>query len=269
MTTKPLDLLFVDGVVVVPDLVPHALVQAACSQICAFVGAELDRPETWYAHQPLDWSVVPIHHPQAFWEIRQHPGVHALFARLLGVEKLWVSMDRGIFKVPRSEAHPNHADKSILHWDLDPRVPRSPSYGGMLYLTDTPSEQGAFACVPGLFRDLEGYLARHPGLDLEAPIDVEGHELVRVAVKAGDLVLWDVRLPHHGGPNVGAAPRVSMAITMYPEGSDEDREERVACWRERRPPAWWRNWRGQVDPEPGAPADLTPLGRKLVGIDRW
>jgi hypothetical protein len=30
-----------------------------------------------------------------------------------------------------------------------------------------------------------------------------------------------------------------------------------------------RPWPRQIDPEPGAPAELTPLGRKLLGIDRW
>jgi hypothetical protein len=36
-----------------------------------------------------------------------------------------------------------------------------------------------------------------------------------------------------------------------------------------RAPSCWRPWPRQIDPEPGAPAELTPLGRKLLGIDRW
>jgi len=36
-----------------------------------------------------------------------------------------------------------------------------------------------------------------------------------------------------------------------------------------RAPSCWRPWPRQIDPEPGAPAKLTPLGRKLLGIDRW
>lgn len=34
-------------------------------------------------------------------------------------------------------------------------------------------------------------------------------------------------------------------------------------------PSCWRPWPRQIDPEPGTPAELTPLGRKLLGIDRW
>jgi hypothetical protein len=48
-----------------------------------------------------------------------------------------------------------------------------------------------------------------------------------------------------------------------------ERQERIECWRQERAPAWWRDWKGQVDPEPGAAALLTPLGRRRVGVDRW
>jgi len=36
-----------------------------------------------------------------------------------------------------------------------------------------------------------------------------------------------------------------------------------------RAPSCRRPWPRQIDPELGAPAELTPLGRKLLGIDRW
>jgi hypothetical protein len=82
-------------------------------------------------------------------------------------------------------------------------------------------------------------------------------------------VIWSSRLPHHGGRNRGRRPRVSMALTMYPEGSDAERRERVECWRQRRAPVWWRGWKSQLDPEPGLPAVLSPLGRRLLGIEPW
>ena len=93
-----------------------------------------------------------------------------------------------------------------------------------------------------LFEELPAWLAEHPKLDLEAPIDLAGHEVVSVPVRAGDLVIWDSRLPHHGGPNRGLAPRLSVPISMWPEGGEQERSERVACWEQKRAPACWRGW---------------------------
>ncbi len=216
----------------------------------SLVNADLDRAETWYRHEPLVWSVVPVHHPQAFWDVRQWPAVHEAFASLWGTEKLWVSMDRGVFKVPRSDEHPFHVDESRLHWDIDPRTPSSRTYQGMLFLTDATRGEGSFECVPSIFRELDRYLDAHPAGALDVPVDLAGHRVVEVPVRAGDLVIWSARLPHQGGPNRGARPRVSLAVRMEPEGSDADREERIASWQQRRAPAFWRRWKGQVDPEP-------------------
>ncbi len=139
----------------------------------------------------------------------------------------------------------------------------------MLYLTDAGPGEGCFQCVPSIFRALDRYLEHHGEPTVGAPVDLAGHQVVDVPACAGDLVIWDSRLPHHGGPNLGAGPRVSMAVTMFPEGSEQERRERTACWRERRAPPWWRGWKGQIDPEPGQPAELTALGRRLVGLAPW
>ena len=151
--------------------------------------------ETWYAHEPLDWSIVPVHHAQEFWDVRQWPAVHELLASLWGNEKLWVTMDRAVFKVPLSDAHPDYIDESVLHWDIDPRSPISSTYQGMLFLTDAARGQGSFECAPSIFRDLDRYLDAHPGPVLDVPIDLAGHGVVEVPARSGDLVIWSARLP--------------------------------------------------------------------------
>ena len=100
LTAGQRDSLASHGYTVVPCLVPDRLLRAAREVICSFVNADLERPDTWYRHEPLDWSVVPVHHAQAFWDIRQWGAVHETFAEIWGTEKLWVTMDRGTFKVP-------------------------------------------------------------------------------------------------------------------------------------------------------------------------
>jgi ectoine hydroxylase-related dioxygenase (phytanoyl-CoA dioxygenase family) len=178
-------------------------------------------------------------------------------------------MDRAIYKVPASDAHPDHLDYNAIHWDTDPRSPGPLEVQGMVFLTDAPVDQGPFLCVPSLFADLDGWLAAHPDRGIEDLGDLDGHEVVSVPLEAGDLLIWDVRLPHAGGANRGRAPRLSVPIRMYREGGESERRERIRCWKQRRAPKVWRGWKGQLDPEPGAPAELTGLGRKLLGLDRW
>jgi hypothetical protein len=252
------------GYTVARGVAPEPLLEAARQAIAEFLGVAPDDPERWEPQPPLRGGVVPLHHAQAFWDLRQLPSVHQAFAAVRGTERLWVSMDRAIYKAP----HPAPREGRV-HWDLDPREHRWPSFQGMLFLTDTGGEQAPFQCVPSIYQQLDSYLASHPGLSIEEPLDLEGHELVSVPVAAGDLVLWDARLPHRGGPNRGRAPRLSVAVAMWPEGGEQERAERVACWQQKRAPPYWRGWPGQRDPEPGEPARLTELGRRLCGLERW
>ncbi|MEZ4236152.1 MAG: hypothetical protein R3F59_08315 [Myxococcota bacterium] len=242
------------GVTVVRDVAPEALLAPARDAVHAFLGDPVP---------PVPYGVVPLHHGQALWDLRQHPPLHAVFAEVFGHERLWVSMDRAIYRAAAG------APESALHWDVDPRIRGPHRFQGMLFLTDGGDDGAPFECVPSLYAALPAWLAAHPGLDLEAPIDLGDHVPETVAARAGDLVLWDVRLPHRGAPNRGGAPRMSFAVTMWEEGGDDERAERVTCWRDNRIPRSWSGWPGVRDPEPGPAAGLTPLGRRLVGLDRW
>ncbi len=126
----------------------------------------------------------------------------------------------------------------------------------MLYLTDAREGEGCFECVPGIFRSLPDYLRAHPGPLVDArgeplPIDVSGHDIVRVPLRAGDLIVWNAHLPHHGGPNHGSRPRISMAVTMHPEGREQARMERILWWQQKRAPTWWRGGEDKSTRNPG------------------
>ena len=98
--------------------------------------------------------------------------------------------------------------------------------------------------------------------------NIEGREIVNVAVQAGDLIVWDSRLPHSNSKNISSAPRIAFYVTMGP--MDEAlRQANVESWRTGRCVPWWRNRRGYDRPEPWAPAILTQLGRRLLGLDDW
>jgi hypothetical protein len=103
-----------------------------------------------------------------------------------------------------------------IHWDADPRT-AGPAYGGLVHLTDTPLSRGPFRAVPSLFRDVAGWFERHPGAGTRPgdlwDIDVQGHASVPVPGCAGDLLLWDVRLPHGDDAVTGDASRVSLRLS--------------------------------------------------------
>ena len=94
-------------------------------------------------------------------------------------------------------------------------------------------------------------------------------KIVNVPGRAGTLILWDSRLRHRGGLNHADKPRFAQAIAMHPVGNENERRERIQLWHDKGPTSWWRPWPNQIDPEPGEPARLSELGRKLAGLDEW
>jgi hypothetical protein len=179
-----------------------------------------------------------------------------------------VTMDRASFKPPYRSESPDRRDDSPMHWDREPYDPRGSYLQGVLYLTDTASDQGAFQCVPKIHRLPERWNSKRDD-GILMPEQTPAGEIVTVPGRGGTLVVWDSRLPHGNGLNHTGCPRFAQYIAMRPAGNWRARWRRIRLWRHKRAPSIWRPWPHQVDPEPGEPAKLTPLGRKLLGIDRW
>lgn len=238
-------------------------------------GIDLDDPATW----DVTASALATWAHQAQWDVRQHPRVHHAFAELWQDEALVVSQDALGFKpptssVPETRREPGGLADSgamALHWDLNPREGRW-LYHGVLYLTDVGMEDGAFRGVPGIFRDLDGWLTRHPDADLsgDTTIDLESHPIVPVCAKAGDMVVFNSRLPHGNAANRGSHPRLVQYVSMFPAGFwGERREDHAELYLTGMPNPTYRWKPGWDTPAPSPPAQLTPLGRKLAGLDPW
>jgi hypothetical protein len=90
-----------------------------------------------------------------------------------------------------------------------------------------------------------------------------------VSADAGDLIVWDFRLPHSNSRNLSTRPRLAFYIMMAPARDDPTRAEGVKSWRTGRCVSWWRDRPGYDRIEPWPPAALTPLGRRLLGVDDW
>lgn len=269
-----------NGYVVVHDTVPQENLDAVLDAIWEFLGMSPNDPDDWYREPLRDNGMIEMYQHQALWNNRQHPRVYQAFAEILGTPRLWVSIDRACLKPPRHPDHPEYDSKGFIHWDTDTsKLPIPLSLQGVLYLTDTDQDQGGFQCVPALFRQFDAWLKNQPPDRNPHVPDLTGFEIEPIPGKAGDLVIWNRLLAHGNGRNVSDKPRFAQYISMFEatpaafEAADwgGDRAARIRQWQEHLPPdARWapgdpRHW----EQRHGKTAELTPLGRKLLGLDAW
>jgi ectoine hydroxylase-related dioxygenase (phytanoyl-CoA dioxygenase family) len=275
-----------NGYVIVHDAVPPENLQAVIDALWEFLEMDPSDPNDWYRQPHRHGGMVEMYQHPALWNNRQHPRVHQAFAEVLRTEKLWVSMDRANMKPPAHPDHPEYDHPGFTHWDLDTSRLEEISFGvqGVLYLADTTEDMGGFQCIPGFHRKgvLEAWIADQPADRNPRAPDLtrlpEGYRVTPIPGRAGDLLIWDRRLAHGNGRNRSNRPRLAQYITMSPapllplsEQAEARRQERVAMWRDRLPP------KGKAFPgDPrrkeelhGQSAELTPLGRKLLGLEHW
>lgn len=201
------------GYVIVHDAVPEESRRAAEQAIWTHLGASPDDPESWYRKRNQGIMVQFFQHP-AFTANRHSPRIHKAFTQLWGTADLWLTTDRAGFNVPERPGWMFPGPD--MHWDVSLHQPIPFSTQGILYLTDTPAEQGAFTCVPGFQHRVGAWLDSLPaGAD---PRRENLHALGSqpIAGRAGDLVIWHQALPHGSRPNRGTRPRMVQYIDMLP-----------------------------------------------------
>ncbi|WP_395145161.1 phytanoyl-CoA dioxygenase family protein [Armatimonas sp.] len=265
------------GYVIVPNAVPPQNVAAAKQAIYDFLSVDPENSDTWYRDPVQSSGNVEMHQHPAFWNNRQHPRLYRAFAEVLGTERLWVSLDRGAFRPPQREDQPRYRASLVAHWDLPIEKIDTLPFGvqGVLALVDTPSEVGGFTCVSGFHKVAVEWVKSRPDQTSRVPdlsVLPPGYEMVSVPMAAGDLLIWNRLLLHGNGYNVSERPRMAQYITMFPapEGDEweQRREERIVLWQERRAPAGFPgDPRGWEQANSVGPAELTALGRRLLGID--
>jgi ectoine hydroxylase-related dioxygenase (phytanoyl-CoA dioxygenase family) len=166
----------------------------------------------------------------------------------------------------------------VAHWDLPIEQIDTIPFGvqGVLALGDTPAEVGGFICVPGFHKIAADWVKSRPGQGSAVPdlsILPSGYEMVPVPMKAGDLLIWNRLLLHGNGYNVSEVPRLAQYITMSPapEGDEWERRrhERIALWQERRAPSGFPGDSRGREQTHNKTAELTALGRRLLGTDPW
>ncbi len=205
-----------NGYVILRNAVPDAQRADAERAIWRFVGADPQDSSTWYRkHRPeIHGIMVELVQDAAIEANRRSRRIHKAFAQLWGSSDLWYTSDRCGFHPPQREDWPFQGPD--LHWDCDLAKPGEFGTQGILYLTDTPPEQGALTLVPGFHRRLAEWLPTIPSGTDPHKQDLHALGSFAVGANAGDMVIWNHLLPHGSRPNLGTRPRVVQYINMFP-----------------------------------------------------
>lgn len=268
------------GYVVVPNAISQAEVQRTRDFLWEFQEMSPDNPETWYQPQRRDHAMtelnnsgmVECYNHQVLWDNRQTPRVYDAFVDIWDREDLWVTIDRANLNPPNRSGR---GFDGFIHWDANTTLDPLPvNVQGVLALTDTSEATGGFQCVPELFKHLEQWRETQPAdRDPFSPGQDCGYPVEFVPMKAGDLLIFNSLLAHGIRPNTSDTARMAQYIAMVPadESDQTVRDWRIQSWRDRNPPEGYafpgdpRDWEKTRYHR----AELTPLGRKLLGLDTW
>jgi hypothetical protein len=265
------------GYVIVHNAVPKENLDATIGDIWRHTGADPNDPESWYRPgivRPV--GMVEMYHYQSMWNNRQNPHLYDIFRAIHGTDELSVSIDRVGLKPPADPRHPDYDHRGMIHWDTD--MTRYPDIAfhvqGVLALTDTEPDMGGFQCIPEVYQHLDEFLTTQTREKIESRNpDYTGYSITRPRLAAGDLLVWTSLLLHGNGHNTSKKVRLCQYVSMNPASqvSDESRQARIQSWRDNAP-APGRAFPGDprhIEEQRPAPAELSDLGRRLLGIDRW
>lgn len=200
-------------------IVRQAISPEACAETVAliydFLGASPDDPVSWYQPHPSKQGImVQLFKAEVLHRNRLSDRIRGAYEQLLQRQDLIVSMDRMSFNPPETDSYefpgPN------LHWDVSLKLPIPYGLQGLLYLTDTAANQGAFTLVPGFHHRIEEWLHQLPeGCDPRQE-DLMALGAQPVVANAGDFIIWHHALPHGSAKNHAQSPRIVQYINYLP-----------------------------------------------------
>lgn len=202
-----------NGYVVLRNAVSAEECREAEAAIWDFLGMDPQNPESWYDGNHTFW-VSLFQHP-ILNKNRAALRIRKAFEQLWGTGDLWATVDRSSLNRPERDGI-DISGPSRLHWDVSLALPIPFGVQGLLYLSDTRAEQGAFRCVPGFHHRIDQWLAELAAEQHPREQDLESLGPVAVTGSAGDFVLWHHALPHGSGRNLADYPRVVQYIKLFP-----------------------------------------------------
>ena len=267
-----------NGYIIVKNVISKEQAAESAAFLWEYEGKDPNDKDTWYrapetVHKMKELNnagMVEVYNNQILWKNRQAPKLHQAFADIWGTEKLWSSIDRANLNFPIREGFEY---KAFIHWDYDPETNPQCVQGVLALADQTDEHMGGFQCIPELFQSYDTWKLSQPKDRNRFKPDTTGFTPTKVKMEAGDLLIFNSSEPHGiRANNSNDKVRVAQYISMLP--ADEDNEDlrqwRINSWQERKPP--------EGDGFPGDPlarelnypiAELSDLGKKVLGLDKW
>jgi ectoine hydroxylase-related dioxygenase (phytanoyl-CoA dioxygenase family) len=231
--------------------------------------------QTIIGNIPLSRRVgfMDLYHDNTLAQLRQNPRLYEVFATLFGTEKLWVVFDRVIYQTPEEYEDP-----------LNPHVDQNPvnnpgffNVQAMLALRDMNESTGTLALVPQshlFFQEYAQWTKPKDGF-----VEHQGERalsFVGMRLKEGQIVIWDSRTTHSRFRGDAKSNRYAALLTFtLAKDNPELVNLRLKYFHEG---IGWNNHEAglRATARPRCEVSLrkeneqlTPLGRKLYGLDSW
>ncbi len=204
-----------EGYVVIPNVISKDDCGMSVRAIHDFLEIDQNDKSTWYRDHPLRQGIMVqmFHHPQLN-QNRFSKKIRQAYQQLWKRSDLMISKDRVSFNAPENKYFTFPGPD--LHWDVSLKRPIPFGVQGLLYLTDTDANQGAFTLVPGFHRKIDSWLENLP--ENVDPRTCDLHQLGSkpISASAGDFIIWNQKLPHGSSPNSGDKPRIVQYINYQP-----------------------------------------------------
>ncbi|OFZ64313.1 MAG: hypothetical protein A3D92_21010 [Bacteroidetes bacterium RIFCSPHIGHO2_02_FULL_44_7] len=216
------DLAFWDtnGYIVLRNAVEPDLCAESCEATWTYLGASPNDPESWYRNfEGARGMMLQFSDHPALDAIRNSPKIRKAYEQLYGHSNIYKTIDKTSFNPPEKKGRAFTG--SALHWDVSLLQPIAHEFQGLLYLTSTGADDGAFHCVPGFHKRIGAWLKEVPVGELPREYALKHLQAIPVPGNAGDFVIWHQALPHCATPNKGTAPRLVFYMTYLPEGNEE------------------------------------------------
>jgi hypothetical protein len=204
-----------NGYIIIRNAVPKDDCDATIELICDHIGAMRNDPFTWYNDHPAKQGIMVqlFQHP-LLQKNRESEKIRLAYEQLWGRKDLWLNTDRVGFNPPETDywKFPGPG----LHWDVSLQLPVPFGLQGILYLSDTAANQGAFTLVPGFHNRIEQWLNSLPPGAHPRNENIHALGTFPIVANAGDFIIWHHALPHGSSPNTATMPRFVQYINYAP-----------------------------------------------------
>lgn len=216
LTEAQLEFWRTQGYLVIPAVLSKEQCQQSCDLIWQYLQANPAQPDSWYqSTDKMQKIMLQLFRHPVLDANRQQPLIRQVHEQLWQRTDLVMSTDRVSFNPPETNSW--RFPGPDLHWDVELIAPVPFATQGLVYLTDTTEQQGAFCCVPGFHLKIDDWInSQH-----KSPTELQQQNwadwpVKAIAAKAGDLIIWHQALPHGASRNTAQWPRMVQYITMYP-----------------------------------------------------